>query len=342
MNAPDRHQCDRIRPLLPGYLLDTLSRRARNRVQNHLQQCPTCRDALQLAQNQLGALESLPNPPPPQGLAERTLLYIDHKETQPSPITSFIRDWRYARRPLATAASLLLIPVILAVFSLLVGPSLLSSSREAARASSCQNNLKQLGLAFKMYARESKDNLYPPPAIQDRVWTFDLRVLYPEYITAPDILVCPSDPEAPQRLRKIKTALEKSPPDYATANRLVARSYTYTGYALATPQELQTFLNAKDSLNPETANQDINTPNGPIRRFREITEPAPIPAIEPPGNNDPSKTPLLFETSARANELHPKNGINVLYEDGHPAFLPYPGDYPATPDTAQAFPPPQY
>ena len=84
------------------------------------------------------------------------------------------------------------------------------AAREAARRSSCQNNLKQWGLVFKMYSNEAKGMF---PIIQggmfptksrlgqpDPTWTsFDfgpnLFSLYPEYLTDPNLLMCPSDSE---------------------------------------------------------------------------------------------------------------------------------------------------
>src|SRR5690606_27865557 len=84
----------------------------------------------------------------------------------------------------------------------------LARAREAARRASCQNNLKQWGLVFKMYANESKGEKYPP--MQLGAWfnasgayepgaetDFSLgpcvRSIYPEYLTDAAIMFCPSD-----------------------------------------------------------------------------------------------------------------------------------------------------
>ncbi|MCX8065560.1 MAG: DUF1559 domain-containing protein [Candidatus Hydrogenedentes bacterium] len=92
----------------------------------------------------------------------------------------------------------------------------MARAREAARRSSCQNNLKQWGLVFKMYAGEAKGERYPRMLIRDgRVPIFrncdsadptlrpydtlfiaigpDTTTLYPEYLTDPAIFFCPSD-----------------------------------------------------------------------------------------------------------------------------------------------------
>ncbi|MBN2310334.1 MAG: DUF1559 domain-containing protein, partial [Candidatus Hydrogenedentes bacterium] len=88
----------------------------------------------------------------------------------------------------------------------------LSRAREAARRASCANNLKQMGVVFKMFANESKGELWPamrgdcpweagtpdPPAgcegdITEFEFGPDGGQIYPEYMTDANILICPSD-----------------------------------------------------------------------------------------------------------------------------------------------------
>ncbi|MCA1900720.1 MAG: DUF1559 domain-containing protein [Candidatus Hydrogenedens sp.] len=81
----------------------------------------------------------------------------------------------------------------------------LARAREAARRSSCQNNLKQWGLVFKMYSNESKGERFPPIEIEVAQDNYDgqwkqyiaagpkVKAIYPEYLTDPSILICPSD-----------------------------------------------------------------------------------------------------------------------------------------------------
>jgi len=102
--------------------------------------------------------------------------------------------------------------VVIAIIGILAAILLpaLARAREAARRASCQNNLKQLGLVFKMYSNESRGGKYPTGQVcadedNDRLctdnvkfadlWVPDGPSIFPEYLTDAKVLVCPSDPD---------------------------------------------------------------------------------------------------------------------------------------------------
>lgn len=142
--------------------------------------------------------------------------------------------------------------VVLAILGLLGSLLLPAAARtlQASRRNTCQDNLKALGTAFRVYANENR-GWYPrmhadqpfgskraaagcaPESFTDRPsFSPDLGALYPEYLTDLGLLICPSAPNTGENPLRIVEDDGSGACRYTGLPTGGDRSYFYLGYAL--------------------------------------------------------------------------------------------------------------
>ena len=215
-----------------------------------------------------------------------------------------------------TLIELLVVIAIIAILAAILFP-VFARAREKARQASCLSNLKQIGLAFMMYAQDYDEcwgfttwydcydaaDTWMPGAMG---WPISLQ----PYIKNQQLLVCPSDSE--------KACFSKPGGNKGYFPMLQAAGYNPTG-------DTQAALSAAFPLS-YSANISLGWSRGGLNSMAEIQNPSRCFLLAELGKGTNAYsvfymspgygTPTRWEAGARHNE-----GRNFMFTDGHAKWV---------------------
>jgi hypothetical protein len=274
-----------MRDDLVGYLVDALEPHEKMAVESQLGRDGALQKDLEVLRRKLAVLEADHlHYDPPLGLAERTCEFvasrIDVALAPPAPPRP---RWRIIDFAVAAA-------VFLAASTLFLPK--LQQSRFAAQVTGCQNNLQALGRSLAQFAHLN-DGRFPVLVQGDRqlpAGVYATRLSQHGLLTEPQVVVCPSSPQADQQggfhvpgLQEV----ENAPADQLVdLFRAMGGSYGYNlGYL--SDGRYQPTKNLQRSTFALMADApDVEKSRGQLSSFN-----------------------------------HGRGGQNVLFEDGHVRFL---------------------
>ena len=316
-------ECKHNRKLLVEYALGTLSEWKRDSMTAHIDTCAGCNAELEAHRAAIGELDSMEAETPGRNLASSVMQMIEAAEG-PSA-----KPAARKRRLFSGALDFVAVAAILVIVAAVLLPTL-NQSREASRQASSANNLKQIGLSFKMYSNEDKDGKFPPVTRYEGLWIPDLKALHPEYLSDLSVLVNPGLPDAKKLTEELEKEVNKSQPDWEYISRILAKSYVYTGWTVQDEADARAVVKARSQIVDAKYDEDISAGLSKLYRIRKGIERFFLTDINNPSGSATAQSGIVVMFEHVSGESGRVEGINVLYMDGHVDFVHFGEAFPAS------------
>jgi prepilin-type processing-associated H-X9-DG protein len=290
-----------------GFLLNALDPDSQREVEEHLDAHPEARRQVELLRQALDPLEAdRADIEPPPGLAIRTLACVAEyccRDLPRAPVppqrwteTGSTRWWR--RADVLVAASVLL-------GAMLLLPPLVTFLHRQHHMMSCRNNLRQFGEALVKYSMDHKDafpdvahpegrDAKEPLAAERRIAGLFIPILIEAGMLKPDEVSvrCPGNPGPSRSAWSLSQLKKMSNEEFKDVESSLAGCYAYTlGY---------------------------QTDRGGVRGCcKDDLDLGPVPIA----SDKPVREDILRSNRGDNSRNHGGSGQNVLFSDGHVAFL---------------------
>lgn len=178
-----------------------------------------------------------------------------------------------------TKIELLVAISIVAILGALALPAA-AKVRNGLDRTSCQNNLREVGLALRLYAKENPGGRFPyqqvvncDGEIQATSSMFDTSLMYPDYLADWNLLLCPSTHEVGDAIAQWDTPGARSTSSEFAGNghvepcEVTQSSYAYTAWAISPNAIREQIRTVGDLL---TLEESVLTMANAIRRTRNV------------------------------------------------------------------------